>query len=405
MKKKKIAALVLTIVLCSALLFCCAKLREPPKSAEPEALCLMLGTRGNSAPVSIARFRDDILQTATNYGRVSVVSVESTPRVVADFVISAPPVRVDNSKLRQLAESNTDEILSVIQTNSAAITPEADCLTALRMSADLLAGSEIENRKLIIADSLLSTDGLMNYNENDLINQTPDAIVSQLQERHAIPDLTDVDVILLGCGQTCGTQPALSPSHRYQHERIVEAILTAGGAKSIRFDPTPLSGEAAEGLPPVSAVSLIVDPLSFPTTEQVTQFPLEPVRLSADVVNFYGDSDKLKDPAAAMEVLRPFADYLLENPEAVIWLAGMTAGNDDGTELSLLRAEAVRGILLEAGANAEQIRCVGLGSTPNTLRVADTDENGQLIEEQAAKNRAVFLFLQDCPIAGELGLS
>ena len=66
-----------------------------------------------------------------------------------------------------------------------------------------------------------------------------------------------------------------------------------------------------------------------------------------------------------------------------------------GETLSLARAQACRDLLLELGASETQILCLGLGRSDNFLRVPDLDADGQLIESEAEKNRAVFLFSRE----------
>ena len=131
---KKITVPILTVILVAALLCGCAKLIIPPAPPEPEVPRLMPGIRKNSASVTVAQFRDDILQAVADFGRASMASAGPTPRAVADFEIPAPPVRVDNSQFWQPAGFLTDQIPAEIRFGCSPVTLEADRLPVLRMS-------------------------------------------------------------------------------------------------------------------------------------------------------------------------------------------------------------------------------------------------------------------------------
>ena len=54
------------------------------------------------------------------------------------------------------------------------------------------------------------------------------------------------------------------------------------------------------------------------------------------------------------------------------------------------------------GANASQIECIGLGSSENCFHIDDLDSNGELIEEYAKLNRAIYIFAADSDVAKTL---
>ena len=250
-------------------------------------------------------------------------------------------------------------------------------------------------------DSMLSTASLLDFSAGGLIEQSPEEIVSQLEQRHAIPDLSGIEVRVMGLGQTAGDQPELTAGYRHKLQEIWTAILNASGCLSLEIDPTPLGGTAPEGLPAVSIVPVVAHALSFSDDTGLSSV----IRFDETAIKFNGDSADPSDLAQAQEILAPIAAILRDTPGTQIVLAGMTASvGGDGVALSLARAEAVKGILVQAGVDRDCITCVGLGRADNCLRVNDLDTNGCLVEKAAKRNRAVFLFLKDSPTADALGL-
>jgi outer membrane protein OmpA-like peptidoglycan-associated protein len=110
-------------------------------------------------------------------------------------------------------------------------------------------------------------------------------------------------------------------------------------------------------------------------------------------IQFLGNVADFADPEIAESELEPIAEYLVSHPDERVYIFGMTAtviGGDLGIELSEARADACKEKLLEAGVNENQVITIGLGQLDNPLRTADTDENGNQIQELAQKNRAVI---------------
>ena len=75
--------------------------------------------------------------------------------------------------------------------------------------------------------------------------------------------------------------------------------------------------------------------------------------------------------------------------------ACITHYSADNNRLSTQRAEACMKILTNKGVESERIQCLGWGSNPSPFRVEDLDANGNLIEKNARKNRAIFILSAD----------
>ena len=94
-------------------------------------------------------------------------------------------------------------------------------------------------------------------------------------------------------------------------------------------------------------------------------------------------------------------------PETLIkhYVIGSTAtyGSTDSSKiLSEKRAAAVVQALVDNGVSEEKLVAIGIGQTKCSLRVNDIDTNGNLVEEQAIHNRAVFLLPKSNPLFTKL---
>lgn len=426
--KKTIISLVLLLALCFTFSGCGIFTSEP---IEPVATVLIVGAHSNFPyQGSLSSLTDSIYESCYTYGTVTIVVADGEPYVAADYNVKKPKANVDKSKRKMLAEEKTATIVKKIFSCTAKI-PELDTLSALALAADKLNASDCSVKKIILADSGLSTTGLLNFaSSQQLIEENPESIVEQLVDRKSLPNLSGVNVEVIGLGQTSGDQTSLTPSLKAQLTEIWQAILSSSGA-TVTINTTPLKAatESEQSLPAVSTITVIKDSLTFtvpsyieetsveetmPTEEtpvtpaETTVTPVidEVVRFDETSIKFKSNTAELADKDKAAAALKPIGKILKDKPDLTVYLAGMTASTGgDGKHLSLERAEAVKSLLLDMGANEEQISCVGLGRAENFLRVKDLDNDGNLVESKAKLNRAVFLFGADSDTAKKLGLN
>ena len=401
MKKKFVSTiLAMTLVLSTVLTGCDCTRSASSVSDTPQSVSLVRRVTKNVPAVSLQSesIYNEVYNAAYTYGDVSVVSVEGTPKLVCNYEIKEPDKNIDNSKRKQIAGDNTDLMLSEMS-SMASTTPEAATLTAIRLSAETLQNTSAEEKTMIIFDSGLSTSGLLNFAEQNIIDTPVENIVAQLEELYAIPDLTGIHVVWVGLGEVCGDQPVLTSKYEHKLKELWDAILTAGGA-TVDYKKAGTSEGYTGELPQCSIVPVVEDTL-------VTDAELPEVMKwdGESSVTFKGDQAEFIDYEAAAEELSPIAEYLKANTDEKIYIYGMTAtitGGGSGVELAEARAEAVKAVLVEKGAIAEQMECVGLGQISNPLRVNDVDANGKQIDELAQKNRAVFVIKADSDMVGVL---
>lgn len=395
MKKILSVLIVSAIVLSSVFMFagCSGKEKMP---SEPESTAIVLGNHKYFPMLSlnIPSISSAIYDTCLSYGRVTAFVSDGNAFLAGDYTINEPNVKVDNTKRKQLAKKNCNQIMSECS-NAKAKTPEIDTLSAITQAAKSIQ-SPSGSRTLLIFDSGLSTTGLLNFAEQNLIDADPDKIVEQLDEKHYIPDLEGINVVWTGIGQTCGDQTPLTENYKYKLEQLYNAILTAGGA-TVTFNHEPIQGDEPEGVPECSIVPVVEDLLD------INGALPDVVKLDETKISFIPDKAEFVSESDAYEALKPIADILVSNTDMQVMIVGSTAtdGTPEGCKtLSQLRADKVKDTLIEKlHVNPNQLSTFGAGQSPTPFRVTDLDNNGNLIESEAAKNRAVYIINSDSAVA------
>lgn len=356
-----------------------------------------------------------ILNRAAHYGFVGQVSVEGLPRETASFSVQDLSKQgLTSQKVDELAQTNQATIVQTLQALTV-VSGEADVLKAVQLGARSLQAVKVKDAEsyLIVIDSLLQTGGILDFTASNLLEADPAILVEALRSRGEIPDFSDQSIVVFGCGDTIAPQEPLNAQARANLKAIWEAIFRAGNAKSVEFrEELPSDTEVNELLPKVSTVSIISDKLIFdeatiPANEpSLEETPTDRItRLDDTSVGFVADTAEFRDPAAAKTVISPFSEYLLAHPDQTILIAGSTAtaGTKEGClALSQDRASAVGELLLADGVRSDQLICIGLGQEQHSLRVPDTTADGQLIEEAAKRNRAVYIIILPSDTAAEL---
>lgn len=389
---KKIIAVFTIIVLIS--LPACQKL-EP---VQPLSLSIVMGSHANSkAPNLVNVVLTESVSTAIGtYGMVSVISNDGKPDLISATIHDIPEQYKYGSpdKLAQDAKRKTNALLADLA-NVRANDSESDILEALRLAVrSLVSAPEGSQKKIVVLDTGLSTTGLLDFRNTDIFHADPNDIADKLNEKHAIPDFSDITIQWQQLGDVCEPQQSLSPAQVLQLEEIWQAIIEkTGGTFELSLtvaNPENISGD----LPTVSLVEFIPDePIQFDPVV-VGKFDT-PQFLSEEQVQFVGNSDQFLNPEEAITIITPIAEYMEATPNFKMLLIGTTAGdnNSDGClDLSQRRASTVKSTLVSLGISPDRITAIGLGSA-DPWHIPNVGFDGPL----AAQNRKVVLVSADSP--------
>jgi len=373
-----------------------------PSETGTRATALVLGAHQNFPKVNLNAqdIYNNIYETSYSYGAVSIIVIDGEPFLFKDYKFTAPDKNIDNSKRKQIAKENTEQII-LESDKAAAQTPEFDTLKALIMAANSLKSKGATDSYMLMYDSGFSTTGLLNFAKENLINVAPEEIVSRLQELHSIPDLTGIQVIWTGCGEVCGEQAKLSESYKYKLKAIWTAIIEAGGGSLTMYN-NPLSSDSSDSiLPHCSVIPIVQDSLDLKGADLSN-----PIKFDENSsVKFIQDTATFIDSNAALQELEPIAKYLKSNPDITVLVVGTTAtsGSDEYRKnLSEKRSNACKNALINLGVNSANIKTAGIGSTPCSLHTDDLNDDGSLNEEIAPLNRAVYIVNVSSSTASEI---
>lgn len=413
---KKITKLTCTFAVMAAALFALTGCSNPDPSAETSkpAVAYVISNTANSKPVdsSAPLIQDTMLDATMNYDYSFIVRVDGDPALVSaeDLNIDEQYKTASKERLKRDAASKASNLLQIVD-GVTPLNPEADYLAAIRLSASSLRSldSSYTSRTIICCGSGLSTSGYLNF-RNNLLSAEPQVIVDMLKEREALPDLSGITVYFLGMAQVEAPQEKLTPKQSNNLTSIWKAVVEASGGEFVSNDYIAVSDETrtTDSLPSVSVVDIPSDtPIVFDTdvleqtdAEESNAFD-EPVALEESQVEFVADEAAYRNPEAALETIRPIADYLAEHESVSLLLVGSTAGDitdESALRLSQARADAVKKTLCDdLGIDESRIHTLGMGSSaPWHI------SNGGYDGAAASRNRSVTLISADTELAQSL---
>lgn len=397
---KKIFAITLVIVIVVITLCSCSGVDT--SNIKPKGLAIVMShTQGfPNAAISSDKAVGMIEDTCKSFGSIKTIELDGNSFVAGDYKISKPSVDVDQAKLDQIVKKSVNAVITECNAVQAS-EPEIDLLSGIQLAANSLQGIKANEKSLIVYASGLSTKGLLNNLNGDLLNAEPSSVVEQLNSMHAIPVLKNTKVLWLGLGSTAGKQGKIPDSYKSKLQTLWTKILEAGGA-TVTFDSTPIQGEEGQDLPETSVVEFIEDKLEFTSVDLKKTYKFD----ENSSVKFIADKSRFIDYSKAKSELKKVANALLNTDERIV-IVGTTAtyGTEEYTlNLSLARAKACKKVLEEFGVSSNRIRCIGLGTKKFKYRVNDLSADGELIESEAAKNRAIYIFSEDSATAKSLNV-
>lgn len=399
---KKLSAVVLSLIILFGLTGCTTNTNNTQEEAVSLAILLSNNATFPSMNDSnIESLYDETLNAymAGSYhegGRVSVVILDGKPYVPINKSIDVIKTNITQSKRESKAKNLTIGLLRQC-VDSPALSEEVDLLQGLNIAAQLVKSGEAKRKKVVVYANGLQTNGILNMLDNDLLNGDIEMLCDELVDKNII-DFSGIEFVWTGMGCVSANAYQQIPNSIISKlEMFWRSIIEKTGG-TIEFKDHYISGESEKDLPNVSVVPFAPDKISSSVINK--KFGEESIRFIADSAVYF-------DANSAEKALKPVSAYLEQNKEKRILVVSTTASSGSQkscVQLSLARANTVKKSLMEIGVNvnSDQIFTKSLGRATSFLRVNDLDENGQLIESLAAKNRAVYIFDLDSPEAKQI---
>ena len=390
-----VAGVAIAAVLTAVLTACSSGPSSAPLSPSPPAmpvkctkagpLVFVVSGRQNSPAPAMTGTMTTAAQTAIKQGSpLGLVNLDGKPRLTSAGRFSEPgvnPAALQNDQLTYL-----NQITTAVQGTRAQYS-HADVLDALNQAGRAARAGCGHGGTIYVEDSGLQETGPMNFRQPGLLAASPADVVAFLRGEGELPHLGGLAVVFAGLGDTASPQRQLSIAQQNNVIAIWEAVASAGGATSVGIDSAPRAGIAAPPhVPSVLLVPVPAEPM-WNHGDHSFVFP------DSGSVGFEPNTTVFRDQSAALTALRPLARYLTASPSARIELTGTTA--HWGTlasciDLARRRASTVKQVLLNMGAQPDQIRIRGLGwQFPGYEN--DQGPNGTLLPGPAEHNRSVIV--------------
>ena len=197
-----------------------------------------------------------------------------------------------------------------------------------------------------------------------------------------MPDMAGISVTFFIAG-TDDDQQEIPNSDKERLKSFYQTIINSAGG-TVKFAEQTSSNEDVDksSWPAVTAVDIRNSTYSG----EVLDVTLE------ESVLFKSDSTEWIDEQAAEDTLSSLVDAINDSDDKVV-VAGSTAttssSEEQHIEFSLRRANKVKNLLIDLGADSSKLIAIGIGKSYERYRVPDTGEYAS--EENHAKNRCVFI--------------
>ena len=373
------------------------------KSASEPVSLAVIGVKHGNFPVYSSDCKavyNSFYNVAYTHGDVVMIDSGGSPQVYFQATIPEENVSgLSENKQKQIAVNYTVQ-LQAAYAEVAPTAPEVNTLKAVSIAARALEDSA-GTKELLIVDSGLQTTGYINF-VNGLLDAQSEDIVEALEQMQALPDLTGVRCMWVGLGETIAPQKALSERQRENLKEIWQSVLYAAGAEAVDFNGGYSTNTVYENAPDVTTVAVETESINVekreakesPTIEITgSEKPIETIILDSTKLQFLGDQAVFADESKAQKTLEETARQLLAHPNNHVYVIGTTAGSADNEftrQLSEARADTVKRKLAQMGVLEDQMTAIGLGSS-DPYHEYDLDENGNMIEEIAKKNRKTII--------------
>jgi len=328
-------------------------------TAPAGGLVLAVGVHANAPAPDVPAGVGCLIETAVRgHLPISVVGIDGTPAV--DPAVSARTFTVRTANpgaTRQDVDSGIATVVNAVR-GLKADSDGSDVVAAFGLAHDLAVSGSGGRATVVVLDPLLPDRGALRLTEPGWAEADPAGAADTLDRGHRLPPGDGLDYRLVGVGYTAPPQEPLPTALRQNVTAIWTAVLTRGGAHVVA-DPTPRQG-------PAPRTSFTTETVAVPAVPQPSLCPGVPIVYdNTSALGFRPDSEALVDPDDAAHALDGVAAWLRADPARQAAVLGTTARIGDETgqlDLSRRRAAAVRRVLLDLGAAADQVVADGVGS-------------------------------------------
>lgn len=426
-------------VILLALMFYAVFLSGCKASSDPIStdMVFLVGNHSNSAKIT-APVDEAVEKVYSTFGNIAIIAVDGSPTIAKrddGGFIGCYDAEL-NKKSRKDCEKNEDywkrhilvprknNIVTKINDISAD-SPEVDLITSLFeaiKALNVIRSDDSSFKEIIIMDTGLSTKGALNFLDKDLsalvhkdkklVPEDVKQVIQELDANALLPDLDGIAVTWYGLGAVCSPQPELTLLEKYNLCVIWGEILKAGNALKSPYLNTDSEYEmfietVAEGQ---INCEYKVTPVIFVSEENANtdsngvNDDLLFESFHNEKLSFIRNSTEYMDNELALNIIEPYAQKLLENPNINILIVGTVSDpnrNGGDIKLSLERAERVKYSFIEFGVLENRITACGIGSNKylSDLYYADEWQGDEYIEPRAAKNRAVYIMPMESELA------
>ena len=382
---KKIIALMLALTISLCFVGCGANDSEDSDITGPSNIAVGIQSTRNCASIAIdsaleAELEDALLE---NGSKVQIYEIDGDPyRINQDEIKSDYKSGLSKTNRQTQCDNIINRINKIISSDAVPVTPEVDILgglTTLTNAVNSMSYSNSNAKQILLVSNMLSTSGVINFAESSIYIDLEDYANFVSKE---MPDMAGISVTFFIAG-TDDDQQEIPNSDKERLKSFYQAIINGAGG-SVKFaEQTSSNGEVDKSSWPAVTT---VDIRNSTYSGEVLDVTLE------ESVLFKSDSTEWIDEQAAEGTLSSLVDAINDSDDKVV-VAGSTATTSSSEErhieFSLQRANKVKDMLIDLGADSSKLIAIGIGKSYERYRVPDSGQYAN--ETNHSKNRCVFI--------------
>lgn len=382
---KKIIALILALTISLCFVGCGANEFEDSDITGPSNIAVGIQNTRNCASIAIdsaleAELEDALLENGTS---VDLYEIDGDPYRVNQETIQADYESGLSKTNRQTqCENLLNKIKKIVKTAAVPVTSEVDILgglTTLTNAVNSISYNNSNAKQIFLISNMLSTSGVINFAESSIYVDLEDYANFVSKE---MPNMTGITVTFF-IADTDDDQQEIPNSDKERLKSFYQAIINGAGG-SVKFaEQTSSNGEVDKSSWPAVTT---VDIRNSTYSGEVLDVTLE------ESVLFKSDSTEWIDEQAAEDTLSSLVDAINDSDDKVV-VAGSTATTSSSEErhieFSLQRANKVKDMLIDLGADSSKLIAIGIGKSYERYRVPDSGQYAN--ETNHSKNRCVFI--------------